>query len=152
MVKIEYIRGIVLRSSTGKCLENDENDHNAELLVLKCLKSEEIIETNESADMAMNEVVTGEMSTEVDEVTELNDDDKPKDAEKEVESEDMNEVTSDISIKADEVLEFNDDEQLKDAEKQVECNRIVQKKIEDIWGIILLLSTGGLGSGSPHLT
>ena len=77
----------------------------------------------------------------VDELTELNDDDEPKNAEKQVESEDMtmNRVaTGDMNMKAVAVTELNYDDKLKNAEKQVECN-----KIEDIWGIIVLRSSIG---------
>ena len=46
-------------------------------------------ETNESEDVTMNEVATGDMTMKVDDVTELNEDDKPMYSEKKVESKDM---------------------------------------------------------------
>ena len=63
----------------------------------------------------------------VDEVTELNDDDKPKDTEKQVESEDVG--TSDMSMKVDEVTQLNDDDKLKDAEKQVESEDMTMNEM-----------------------
>ena len=67
-------------------------------------------------------MATGELSMTFEEVTVLKDDDKPKDADKQVESEDV--ATNDMSMK---VTELNDYDKMKDAEKQVDSEGMTMK-------------------------